>query len=106
MENWKSNALTAEGGTASLDDRRTSPRYALSAEGTHLWLDDDYRIAVDIIDESNTGIGIRVPGDRSFELGPRIRVEYNGERRTATVAYLNLESETGFYRLGLQWVSS
>jgi len=87
--------------SALLDDRRRSDR-TIAQEGTHIWLDDQRRICVELVDESSEGIGVLIP-DMSFAFGPRIRVDYNGELRTATVAYLN-RTDDGQYRLGLEWL--
>jgi len=86
-----------------LDDRRSRERTPALKEGTHLWLTDSQRVAVELIDESAGGIGIIIPA-ASFNLGPQVDVEYQGERRAAIVAYLK-PNEDGGYRLGLEWVS-
>ena len=74
-----------------------------SQEGTHIWLTGSRRVSVELVDESPSGIGIVIP-NASFDLGPHIDVEYQGERRTAIVAYLK-KNEDGQYRLGLEWAS-
>ena len=86
-----------------LDDRRTRDRTPALEEGTHLWLTDSQRVAVELIDESAGGIGVVIPA-ASFNLGPHVDVEYQGKRRSAIVAYLKT-NEDGGYRLGLEWVS-
>ena len=86
-----------------LDDRRRRDRTPPLQEGTHIWLKGNRRVRVELIDESPDGIGVVIP-DMSFNLGPRIEIEYEGELRTATVAYLNKNSN-GQYRLGLEWLS-
>lgn len=84
-------------------DRRLRERTPALQEGTHIWLTGTKRVAVEVVDESADGIGIVIP-DASFNLGPRIDVEYQGQRRAAIVAYLK-QIEDGRYRLGLEWVS-
>lgn len=82
-------------------DRRKSVRTAPIADGTFVWLEDDRKVPVTVTDESANGIGVSVP-DISFELGPRLQVDYNGKRRTASIAHLT-RSMDGSYRLGLEW---
>jgi hypothetical protein len=71
-------------------------------EGTHIWLKEGRRVRVEVIDESETGIGAIIP-DMSFTFGPTVELDYAGERRTARVAYLE-KTNDGTYRLGLEWV--
>jgi hypothetical protein len=84
-------------------DRRLRERTPALQEGTHIWLTGTKRVAVEVVDESAGGIGIVIP-DASFNLGPRVDVEYQGRRRPAIVAYLK-KNDDGQYRLGLEWVS-
>ena len=86
-----------------LEDRRRRERTPALQEGTHIWLTGSRRVSVELVDESPSGIGIVIP-NASFDLGPHIDVEYQGERRTAIVAYLK-KNEDGQYRLGLEWAS-
>lgn len=88
---------------ALVDDRRRRERTPPLQEGTHIWLKGNQRVRVEVIDESARGIGVLIPAT-SFNLGPHIDVEYDGERRTAIVAYLN-KADNGQYRLGLEWLS-
>ena len=92
-----------EQSTALLDDRRRSERTAPMRDGTHLWLSGNRRMRVEVIDESDSGIGVIIP-DMSFAIGPRIEVDYCEQRRMASVAYLN-QMDDGRYRLGLEWVT-
>lgn len=84
-------------------DRRIRERTPALQDGTHVWLTGSKRVAVEVVDESAGGIGIVIP-DASFNLGPRVDVEYQGQRRPAIVVYLK-KNEDGQYRLGLEWVS-
>ena len=86
-----------------LEDRRRRERMPALEEGTHIWLTGSRRVPVELIDESAGGIGIVIP-EASFNLGPLVDVDYQGERRTASVAYLKTNKDGG-YRLGLEWVS-
>ena len=93
-----------EGQSSTLvDDRRHRERTPALQEGTHIWLNERQRVPVELIDESAGGIGIVIP-DASFNLGPHVEVEYQGQRRSAIVVYLN-KNEDGGYRLGLEWTS-
>ena len=86
-----------------LDDRRRRERTPPLQEGTHIWVTGNRRISVEVIDQSAGGLGVIIP-DVSFNLGPFVDIEYDGERRPATVAYLS-KTDNGQYRLGLEWVS-
>lgn len=101
MNPWNHEAQQQDR-SSLLEDRRSNERTAPVQEGTHIWLDDQRRICVELVDESCAGIGVLMP-DMSFTFGPRIRVDFNGELRTATVAHLN-RTDDGQYRLGLEWV--
>lgn len=102
MNPWTEEAQYQNQSTTSLDDRRSVERTAPVAEGIHIWLDEGRRIRVEIIDESPRGIGVIIP-DMSFTFGPRIDVDYCGERRKAVVAHLSREGDRQ-YRLGLEWI--
>lgn len=101
MNPWSTNPEFDNGETALLNDRRRNERTAPLKEGTHLWLDGNRRMRVEVIDESDAGIGILIP-DMSFAIGPRVELDFDQQRRTASVAYLNRQ-EDGNYRLGLEW---
>ena len=82
-------------------DRRNSARLP-GADGTHLWLDNDVRIAVQVLNVSDKGLGISLP-DMSFVIGPTVTVDFEGERRQATVAWLQREGDSDAFRMGLEW---
>jgi hypothetical protein len=86
-----------------LQDRRRRERTPPQQQGTHIWVKGNRRVCVEVVDESEDGIGLIIP-DMSFNLGPHIDVEYGGRRRTAVVAYLNKQDD-GRYRLGLEWLA-
>lgn len=85
-------------------DRRRSVRTAPVIDGTGLWIEEDRRIQVEVVDESPNGIGVVIPADVSFEFGPKIFIDYDLERRSASIAHLT-QLEDGSYRLGLTWNS-
>ena len=96
---------TSWGQSSLLIDRRSSPRVQPSEEGTHLWLENDVRVAVEVVDVSEDGIGIMLP-DMSFAVGPTLTVDYEGERREATVAWLQRAGVGDAFRMGLEWCRS
>ena len=102
MSTWTDSQFENES-TSLLDDRRRDERTPPIQEGTHIWLQGNRRVRVEVIDESSNGIGVIIP-DMSFTIGPRIEVDYDGQCRTASVAYLN-QKEDGRYRLGLEWIT-
>ena len=67
-----------------------------------LWIDEDRRIQVEVVDESPNGIGVVIPADVSFEFGPQVFIDYRLERRSASIAHLT-RCDNGSYRLGLKW---
>ena len=82
-------------------DRRQYVRSAPVMDGTQVWLDGDRRVKVELLDESDDGIGVLLPEEVSFALGPLVMVDHDGKRRSATVAHLTQTSDG--MRLGLQW---
>ena len=98
---WKNDwqEETEKQGTLLIERRayeRTSP-----PEGTYIWLDVNAREAVEVLDQSPDGIGVRLPEDTSFAFKGDVHIDYEGTRRIATVVHLT-QIEDGF-RLGLQW---
>lgn len=102
MNTWTSEPQLQTAFTTLANDRRRSARTAPLQDGTHIWLNGNQSLCVEVIDESPAGIGIVIP-DSTFSIGPRIEIDYGGERRTAVVAYLDRRDD-GQYRLGLEWI--
>ena len=87
---------------AATEDRRRNVRTAPVDDGTALWIEADRRVQVEVVDESAEGIGLIIPADTSFDIGPVVHVDYRGTRRSGTVAHLtSLDDDR--YRLGLNW---
>lgn len=102
MIDWQTGLESEFEELAVLDDRRRESRKPPIAEGTYLWLDETRRLSVELLDVSPAGIGIRIPGDLVFEFGPRIYVDYESSRRSATIAHLT-RLDGGDFLLGLEW---
>ena len=83
-------------------DRRESERFPPKSEPTYVWLTLDRRIRGRVIDESDGGIGIRVSNEFVFEPGFKVRVERDGERRTATIRFVR-NRDNGEQHVGLSW---
>lgn len=87
-----------------LFDRRQHLRRRSHGDGTRVWTLDGRCIPVQLLDESENGLGFVVAEDQSFEFGHRIDVEHNGRRRLATLIHVARRSD-GSYRLGLEWLA-
>lgn len=99
MADWNKEWQSEEADTLIVE-RRQHDR-AVPAEGTHVWVKGDIRVCVQMLDESESGIGVLLPLDTSFAFGPEVHVYYLGAHRVATVVHLTRVA-TGF-RLGLAW---
>lgn len=102
MTPWNPQTKFDDQSSALLVERRDSERTAPCQVGTHIWLQGNRRVEAEVIDESPSGIGVVIP-NMSFTFGPIIELDYDGQRRTARVAYLE-KADDGKYRLGLEWV--
>lgn len=100
MHNWNKEWQQENEDGSLLIDRRSCARTA-PVEGTYVWVAGDVRVNVEMLDESEAGIGVLLPSHTSFAFGPDVQVDYMGSRRVASVVHLT-KIENGF-RLGLQW---
>ena len=94
--------LAYRGEAVTAEDRRGTERWSSETEPTFIWVSVRDRVQAELIDESAGGAGLIVPSDERFEVGFQVRVEIHGRRRTANVVYA-AESESGEFRLGLEW---
>ena len=103
MTSWNAtNELSEVTGFAVAYDRRRNPRTSPVGHGTALWIENDNHIPVQIVDESEHGVGVVIPTETSFEIGPVVFLDYQGKRRAAFVAHLTRRDNHSF-RLGLAW---
>ena len=104
MTNWNSSAATLDQDTIGIvqNDRRRNVRTAPVGDTTALWVEADHRIPVEVVDESPEGLGVIIPPNSSFEIGPVVYLDYQGVRRTGRVAHLTSRDDNSF-RLGLAW---
>lgn len=103
MKTWPTLPSFESAHLTQLNDRRRGVRQTPAVPGTHLWIDQDQRIPVEIVDESVDGVGIVIPCEYPFEIGPRVYVDYDQERRIAMVVHLARRIDCS-YHLGLEWL--
>ena len=79
MADWNKEWQPEEADTLLVERRRHGR--AVPIDGTHVWVTGDIRVCVDVLDESESGIGILLPPDTSFAFGPEVHVDYLGAHR-------------------------
>lgn len=101
MISYQDDLIFQDDTPLSLCERRDQTRKAPTTDKTCLWV-KGHAVPAEVIDVSDAGIGMVIP-DRPFAIGPRVEVDYDGQRRTGVVAYLNRRND-GEYRLGIEWI--